>query len=290
MELRESMAVDLESMRRKFGRWKKSSTGREPAQGEFFEEYVRYMYESLLTAQAGAVMVRRNALVTDNIGADYRVDVLYEFDVAGITHRVAIECKDSDRRIDRDEVIAFEGKLRHMSNTIGVFVSRGGFQAGATQFLDQYGIEHLDGAQIPDFGRLVAARLLPSILPSKSAIGQPFWGLMNIADGEIDGTWLRLPGRDFDSTSPAPQPQESFFALFTSFRHAQLFCDALAQSSHGVAVRGIEQPMLRVITTIGREQGQRFALAETIEQDGRTQLLLQEIAVDVVIDDYLVPR
>lgn len=61
--------------------------------GDLFESYIQFIYQTLLGAQGKNISVSRGATVYDNRGNRYNIDVFYEFDVAGVHHRVAIECK-----------------------------------------------------------------------------------------------------------------------------------------------------------------------------------------------------
>ncbi|GAA4091932.1 restriction endonuclease [Nocardioides kongjuensis] len=279
----------LERLRQKYTRHKKAR-GERVAPGEFLESYVSYMYESLLSAQAGAVSVRRNARVTDNIGATYQIDVLFEFNVGNLIHRVVVECKDTARKTERDEAIAFEGKLRHMSNTVGVFISVSGFQPSALQYLDQHGIEHLDGASLPTFGEVVAARIRPLILPSENAMGQPFWALMHVSDGRPDGSWYRVPD-ELIHRGKETAGDGWTFVLFDAHRHAVMFQETLSQHGLEWVVRGIEQPMLRLLTRLATDSDMRFGLAETLALEGRICLeFTQVLTAAELAGAYLVPR
>ena len=88
--------------------------------GDLFESYIQFIYQTLLGAQGKNISVSRGATVYDNRGNRYNIDVFYEFDVAGVHHRVAIECKDTRRPVERDDAIAFVGKISDFPSTIGV--------------------------------------------------------------------------------------------------------------------------------------------------------------------------
>lgn len=46
------------------------------------------------------IVVGQDVQITDKYGRSHQVDVYYQFVMAGITHKVAIECKDYGRPID----------------------------------------------------------------------------------------------------------------------------------------------------------------------------------------------
>src|SRR5690606_30684829 len=76
-----------------------------------FEDHVQYVYQTLLRLDGHTVVVAKDACLVGSDGAEYQVDVYYEFEVAGIRHRVAIECKNKQRRVERNDVLAFKAKL-----------------------------------------------------------------------------------------------------------------------------------------------------------------------------------
>ncbi|GIG67716.1 restriction endonuclease [Phytomonospora endophytica] len=225
--------------------------------GELFEDYVRFIYQMLLEAQGKNIVVTRRAPVTDNRGNTYNIDVFYEFIVAGVQHRVAIECKDTQRPVERDDVIAFAGKLLDMPSTIGVFISRNGFQQGARKYLEDHGILYYSDTDLPSFADSLAAKVKAVALPGKDAVGQPFWGLMEIADGAITGSWWLMP----DGSGAMP--------LFFSRPHAEQFWQHALSSAGNVCIRGIEQSTLWLLITCARDEERAFMTVRPFEQNGK---------------------
>src|SRR5215470_19039433 len=120
-----------------------------PNRGDLFESYIQFIYQTLLSAQGKNISVSRRATVYDSHGNSYNIDVFYEFDVVGVHHRVAIECKDTSRPVERDDAIAFAGKIHDLPSTIGIFIARSGFQPSAKKYLQEHGILHYGGSGVP---------------------------------------------------------------------------------------------------------------------------------------------
>ncbi|USX56333.1 restriction endonuclease [Lentzea sp. HUAS12] len=224
-----------------------------PNKGDIFEEYVQFVYQTLLGAQGRNISVSRRAMVTDTRGNTYNIDVFYEFDIAGVHHRVAIECKDTKRPVERDDTIAFIGKIRDLPSTIGVFISNGGFQPAAKKYLEDHGVLHYDGDELPHFNAVLGEMISPMVLPSESAIGQPFWSLMEMKDGAGTGVWLGVPD---------PDDQSRAFPLFYSKPLATLYMQLAYPESDSVCVRGIEQSTLRFLIMWAHDDGSRFFILE----------------------------
>jgi len=283
----------FESLRRSYDDWKQEQTGRRPTPGEFLESYVEYVYTCLLSEQANSVTITRNKKVTDALGDVYEIDVLYEFEIAGVPHRVAMECKDHARPVDRDEVAAFAMKIQRMPTTIGVFISRSGYQPAAADFIRHSSILALDGSDIPGFGQTIAARLSAVALPSEKAIGEPFWVLMHQKNGVVDGT-LYCP-----SLADAIEEMNldgKILPLFFAKSHADTYLEQLneatveAPKSEGFAVRGVRQGTLRYLTSVGGEASLAFALMHPIDQNGHTAWEAEVHSAAEIADTYLVKR
>ncbi|WP_191089960.1 restriction endonuclease [Nesterenkonia ebinurensis] len=207
------------------------------------------------------------AKVPDKRGNKYEIDVFFEFEIADIQHRVAIECKDHQRPVTRDEVIAFHGKITDMPSTIGVFVSQNGFQQGAKTYLEEHGVKYFDGTSLPTFGNAVTSWLQPVMLPNESAIGQPFWTIMPAQDREPTGSWLIIP---LDKGSHTGRmEQDGAVPLFWSKPEALRYQKFALTDDDPSCVRGLEQPALRAMIGLADLVGIRFATMSPFVHDGR---------------------
>ena len=231
--------------------------------GEEFESYVQFVYQTLLGAKGENISVARRAKVRDNLGNTYNIDVFYEFDIAGVHHRVAIECKDTQRPVERDEAIAFAGKISDLPSTIGIFISKGGFQRGAKKYLEDHGIVHYVGEELPHLGQVLASMISPIALPSESAVGQPFWTLMESVDGGVDGTWALVPLLNDKGE------QHNAVPFFFSKPQAEAF---RMQCHPRACVRGVEQGMLRFLTLWANDEDRLFAVFHPVVTENGVQL------------------
>ncbi|MBT2448336.1 restriction endonuclease [Streptomyces sp. ISL-43] len=230
--------------------------------GESFESYVQFVYQTLLGAQGRNISVSRRATVFDNHGNSYNIDIFYEFDVAGLHHRVAIECKDTRRPVERDDAIAFAGKIRDLPSTIGIFISKSGFQPAARKYLQDHGIVHYAGGDLPHLGNVIAAMISPIACPAESAVGQPFWTLMRQENGEATGEWCLIPDPNDPRNASGTERDNGTgaFPLFYSRPHAESFRTLRYQDSADVCVRGVEQSMLRFLTLMAHDERRNFAI------------------------------
>lgn len=103
--------------------------------GTEYELFVKQIYECLNRADGlSDVTIQHNVKLRGTSNVKHQIDVYWCFKKAGITYKVAIECKDYKNRVSKDRVMAFHAVLQDVGNLHGVFVSRMGFQSGAIEY------------------------------------------------------------------------------------------------------------------------------------------------------------
>lgn len=150
-----------------------------PDKWQDLESHVQDVYQQLLDIQDSKTMVARDVQISGREGSSYQIDVYYEFEMAGIRHRVAVECKNRSRPLERDSVLAFHAKIHECSLSHGVIVSSGGFQKGAREFAERNNVTLMDYSELPSIGNLLSRRLENVVIPDEDTIGQPFWTIFN---------------------------------------------------------------------------------------------------------------
>ena len=207
--------------------------------GAEFEEYVRGIYSLLLNLKDEGIVVTggSNTFLKGISGEVYQIDVYYEFERAGIRHRVIIECKDWKSPVKREVINALESKVRDIPGVIGVIISRSGYQSGAINFSRQKGILALTSDELPSLGFLIGERLKTVALPDEKCIGEPFWTIMMTRDGSNTGVWFGL-GLNHEE-------KRSYIPLFFSKYYADLFVDQMNIDKNTWGVRGLPQYALR---------------------------------------------
>lgn len=155
------------------------------------ESYTQYVYSSLLNLQDEGVIVSR-ATTLKGHSTSHEFDVYYQFERAGVVHKVAIECKFTKRPVEKADVIEFCGKLQEVGNPQGVMVSKSGYQKGAIEYGNYHHIKLLTLKEIPTLNILVAERVKSVALPTADYIGAPFWILMEKEGSNVSGTYFRF--------------------------------------------------------------------------------------------------
>ncbi|BCL90425.1 restriction endonuclease [Ralstonia pseudosolanacearum] len=236
-----------------------------------FEEHVQQVYQGLLDVKGEDVLVARDVTIRGRNGLEHQIDVYYEFELTGLRHRVAIECKNMQRPVDKDRVLAFSAKINDCPGVRGCMIAANGYQSGAKKFADDNGITALTLGDLPSLGKLLGMRLEMVAIPAETSIGQPFWTLYELETGAPAGHL---------------QNGETYGLLFFSKKQAENF---FKFRSYGPAwaVRGLSQENLRAfILTVDAMNG-RYLMAQTIElPDGTCDFIGQEIDREMLIFEF----
>ena len=88
------------------------------------------LYSEPLTKQKN-IKIERNKKITDNSGIEREFDLYWEYELAGITYKTIIECKDYASEISIDRIDALIGKIRDIPDLKPVFATKTGYQRGA---------------------------------------------------------------------------------------------------------------------------------------------------------------
>lgn len=109
--------------------------------------------------------------------AAHEFDILYEYEHFGIKCRVAIECKNWNRTINKSQLTDFAYKLRTVGNINGIFLSESNLQKGAT-LVSEY--ENIKFIKFSDFREFSLSQNEKYLIPNYRTIGDPFWMFMNL--------------------------------------------------------------------------------------------------------------
>lgn len=106
-----------------------------------YEKLVQDIYQAINDAEGVKnIDVRHNTKLPGKSGCNHQIDVYWEFEMMGINHCVAIECKNYSSEVSVGKVRDFFGVLHDVGNTKGIFVTKVGYQSGAEKFANYYGI------------------------------------------------------------------------------------------------------------------------------------------------------
>lgn len=105
-----------------------------------YEKLGQDIYQTLHTSEFNTIKIEHNKKVAGKSGCHHQIDVYWEFQMVGETHRVAIECKNYSSEVEIGRIRDFFGVIYDIGNVKGILVTKVGCQSGAKQFADYYGI------------------------------------------------------------------------------------------------------------------------------------------------------
>lgn len=103
--------------------------------GKGYEQFVALLQQALLDAESVTLQknidIQLNKKIVDSCGVEREFDLYWEYELAGITYKTVIECKDYDSRIPLEKIDALIGKVRDIPDLKAVFATKKGYQSGA---------------------------------------------------------------------------------------------------------------------------------------------------------------
>jgi len=106
-----------------------------------YEKFTWEIYQELVNADVlKATKVQHNVKQKGKSGQEHQIDMYWEYEIAGIKHKVAIECKNYNKNVAIGKVRDFYGVLIDLTNVSGIMVTKIGYQKGAKEYAAEYGI------------------------------------------------------------------------------------------------------------------------------------------------------
>lgn len=110
--------------------------------GANYELLTQQVYQVLLDSKwpGKNICVQHDLKLAGTSGQKHQIDVYWEYELAGILNKVAIECKNYNAPLNVGKIRDFYGVLTDLKDVKGIIVAAKGFQKGAKDFARTYGI------------------------------------------------------------------------------------------------------------------------------------------------------
>lgn len=103
--------------------------------GKDYEKFVQSLQQALLDSEAitnqKTIEVEINKKIKDNCGVNREFDLYWEYELAGVTYKTIIECKDYKSKISVEKIDALIGKIKDIPDLKPIFATKTGYQSGA---------------------------------------------------------------------------------------------------------------------------------------------------------------
>ena len=105
-----------------------------------YELLTQDLYQSLLNAEGVKTITVQHNVIVRGKAYEHQIDVLWEYEYEGVVRKCAIECKNYSVRLSIGKVRDFYGALLDIGNIDGIMVTKVGYQKGAKEYAQYYGI------------------------------------------------------------------------------------------------------------------------------------------------------
>ncbi len=114
--------------------------------GDDYENFVATVYNAILVAEQRTtgmkpILLKKKHKITSRDTTSAEIDIYWEYTMAGITQKVAIECKNHSKPIDLPKIRDFANKIEGLSGIKGVMVTPVGF---TPQVITKANFHHID--------------------------------------------------------------------------------------------------------------------------------------------------
>ena len=115
-------------------------------QGTEYGLFVRNIYRALYDKDGMEdLKISHDVKFAGKSGATHQIDLYWEYSFAGVRNRMAVECKDYKNKVTKEKISAFKGVLDDIGGGIrGIYACKNGYQKGAKQFAEAYGIQLME--------------------------------------------------------------------------------------------------------------------------------------------------
>lgn len=114
--------------------------------GKKYEAFVRKLQQALLDSvnivPNKTITVELNKKIKDNFGILREFDIYWEYELAGISYKTVIECKDYASKISIEKIDALIGKIRDIPSIRAIYATKTGYQSGELLSKLVYGCFH----------------------------------------------------------------------------------------------------------------------------------------------------
>lgn len=115
--------------------------------GKDYEQFVKDLQQGLLDSEdfikQKNICIETNKKITDNCGIKREFDLYWEYELAGITYKTVIECKDYASKVSVEKIDALIGKTTDIPDLKAIFATKTGYQSGAKIKAEQNKIDLL---------------------------------------------------------------------------------------------------------------------------------------------------
>ncbi len=124
-----------------------------------YEKFAQEIYQGLVDADVVKTTdVKHNVKLVGKSGQAHQIDVYWEYEIAGVKHKVAIECKNYNKAVPVGKVRDFYGVLSDLNSVAGIMVTTVGYQEGAKEYASHYGVS-LKELRVPNWGEAIIGEI-----------------------------------------------------------------------------------------------------------------------------------
>lgn len=108
--------------------------------GKEYELLSQKIYQELLISEKFLDIEVNHNVNIQGKDTKHQIDVYWEIDVTGTIIKFLVEAKDYSRPVSKEKIGTFLSVINDIPNSVGIFVSKAGFQKGAKEWAEKNGV------------------------------------------------------------------------------------------------------------------------------------------------------
>jgi len=169
--------------------------------GKPYEVLTQVIFQAILGQKEFPNLKVERDVILQGKAQPHQIDVYWKFEFGGVSHEVIVQTKDWQKPVDLSHLMLFTQVLDDLpGQPKGIFVTRTGYQSGAKDWADKYGITlyelREDDCLEPPLSITAGGWARVALIP------MPLAGLVSTEDSSIDPATAVSLGFDFESFTP----------------------------------------------------------------------------------------
>ncbi|UTC78191.1 restriction endonuclease [Treponema sp. OMZ 799] len=208
-----------------------------------YESGIYFLYNRLINKGYPNLKIEKDQKIKGKSGLLHEIDVVISFDLLNKKRLMLIECKNfSKRKVEKSDIMILHSKVNDINSSFGIIVTTKGFQTGAKEYADYFGITTL---VISELSIIIESskQTLKVVLPDEYDLPKPFYTIMYIKNGENTGSYKMIKSQEKHAfmlflskkeASKCLQKDEKIFPV--TLAHLEIICRYSEKFNKGIIV------------------------------------------------------
>ena len=238
------------------------------------KELLQQVHAALQKIQQPQLLLTKTTHIRGLSGKNHEFPIYAEIARGSLRLPLVFHCREDKKPLSGRDLADFAAQVADVPELSGIVVAQNGYEDDMALFAQQFKLMLLDQSDLLKMQSVLSYMLQQKAIPAVDAAGQPFWALLEVQEERLNGNYVWIPG---------PKEDSRCIPLFFSRLSAERFAAGLGK----VAVRGIQQPQLKVLLDfVAKAENLTIAFPQPPQAEGE-QWACVPVKVEDLRSEYL---